>query len=219
MGRKIEVTVDNKDRGKRQGAIEEKLPGSHQAQQPGQIVGRSEYSSYNPFISSQMYSSSFMSGEGAQSIQSIMMGGNNASAEGHPQQSTYVQQYTQQPAQAAYNYSSFAQGASGTTYTNQPVQPPYNTQYLSQQYLPQYSQPPAQYPQYPPTSQYPSPAFQQQQQQYQSSSSYSSYSAPQQSQTYNQPPTAQSYPRPTKHDRHEPSAPGLPTVRITSRPR
>ena len=76
----------------RQTAIVNSASKSHSSGESGssiqtiQTVGAAQsadFSSYNPYMSRSMYSSSFLSGEGSKSIQTLMSGG-GSSAENHP---------------------------------------------------------------------------------------------------------------------------------------
>lgn len=74
--------------------------------------GSIDFSSYNPYVSSQMYTSSFMSQEGSQNIQSILAGnappppGNAYSDHTHHSQPTDTSQYpvTMQQTDMTYSY-------------------------------------------------------------------------------------------------------------------
>ncbi|XP_063426450.1 cyclin-K-like [Mytilus trossulus] len=151
-----------------------------------------EFSSYNPYMSRSMYSSSFLSGEGSKSIQNLMSGGGGGgggggSAENYPpgqQTPQGMAHYSQYP--PGYQQANYAQAAQ-QQYSAQGQYPGYPQQaYPAGQQVPgqqqvypqganyqQYQQGQQQYPgQYPPTSSVPSPyntaggqqAYQQQQQ-------------------------------------------------------
>ncbi|XP_076100452.1 uncharacterized protein LOC143069615 [Mytilus galloprovincialis] len=134
-----------------------------------------EFSSYNPYMSRSMYSSSFLSGEGSKSIQNLMSGGGGgggSSAENYPpgqQTPQGMAHYSQYP--PGYQQANYAQAAQ-QQYSAQGQYPGYPQQaYPTTQQVPgqqqvypqganyqQYQQGQQQYPgQYPPTSSVPSP--------------------------------------------------------------
>jgi hypothetical protein len=229
--------IDSKDRDRGIKRHSDEVTPGYQSHPGGQAVGagvaggaRTDYSSYNPFMSSQMYSSSFMSGEGAQSIQSLMGGGGGGGPQ--QQQAAYAQQQyashqhqavSYDPQQGSYAYQQ--QAATSAMYAGQqPLQQQYGAQYVPQQQQQQYvqqqyaQQTTQQYTHYQPAQQYPSSSYSQQQPQQPYAGGPSYTAGGQQPLGYGQPYAG----GPSKHDRHEhsrPNAPGLPTVRITSRPR
>ena len=128
-------------------------PNMHPSQPPAsqETVPTTGYSHYNPYMTSQMYTSSFMSQKGAESIQSLIGGGGAQGAV--PSAPGVARNYPQQP---GYTQG----GATGHHYP--PQQAPPSGYPAQQQYPSQYSQPPPQqpgqqqhqgYPQgYPPTN-------------------------------------------------------------------
>ena len=206
----------------------------------------SNYSQNNPYMSQQMYSSSFMSQEGSQSIQSLVggkctySGASNysqppptqappASGPIHPTTSAY----TQPPSypQPTYQTAGYQQPPPQPPSYQQP--PPAVTGYSQPNtYTHSYSYPPPTQPSYSTNSQYqtPPPSYNQTYtgqygtgQQYAASYQYNSQSyqnfTP--SQSYQQPQTPQ--PPPPGLPPHAPPPPsrqttGLPSIRITGRP-
>lgn len=74
-----------------------------------------DFSSYNPYMSRSMYSSSFLSGEGSKSIQTLMSGG-GSSAENHPAAAAATAQQSQQgmshyPSYTGYPQAGYAQAS------------------------------------------------------------------------------------------------------------
>ncbi|CAG5132449.1 unnamed protein product [Candidula unifasciata] len=87
------------------------LSGNHPGGSKAESSGGIDFSSYNPYVSSQMYTSSFMSQEGSQNIQSILAGnappppGNVYSDHTHHSQSTDTSQYPPAIQQTDITYS------------------------------------------------------------------------------------------------------------------
>ncbi|XP_064602873.1 cyclin-K-like [Liolophura sinensis] len=215
-------------------------PGSHQAYQGGD----NGFTQYNPYVSSQMYSSSFMSQEGSQSIQSLITGGEGSNPN-----------YTEPPPQQPHDYNQVYQPPPGyqpQPYTSNPPPPAQPYPPHTQSY-PNYPPPPRSYPPPVPTStqpqapgydprlpfpggsqsyQHPPPPAQPQQQQYNYNQQYGQANYPHH-QTYQPPPGGQQFPQynnpggpprgphPKKPKKSDSSTPNkstcLATVRITGR--
>lgn len=91
-----------------------------------------EFSSYNPYMSRSMYSSSFLSGEGSKSIQTLMSGGSGAT-ENYPtsqQASQGMAHYSQYP---GYTQATYAQAAAAAA-PQYPGQGQFPPGYPQQQY-------------------------------------------------------------------------------------
>lgn len=93
-----------------------------------------EFSSYNPYMSRSMYSSSFLSGEGSKSIQTLMSGG-GSSTENYPtsqQTSQAMTHYSQYP---GYTQATYAQAAAAAAAAPQyQAQGQFAAAYAQQQY-------------------------------------------------------------------------------------
>lgn len=148
-----------------------------------QTVGAAQaadFSSYNPYMSRSMYSSSFLSGEGSKSIQTLMSGGGNTS-ESYPN--------AQQPPQGMY--SQYPPGYTPATYAQAAQQYPAQGQYpgYPQQSYPTPPQVPGQPAAYQQGTNY--PPYQQGQQQY--PGQYTTVTTPTQQANYNSTTGLQNY--------------------------